>query len=277
MSKKLDMVGRSTGVAPTVHKTDPGLLKGWQNVALIGCGGNGSQMLTKLARLHFTLCAADLKNRLMVYAFDPDKVTRANVGRQMFSPSDIGHYKATVLINRINGYYGGVDWVAVPQEYNLDTEVVQSAMRPDLAISCVDSAKARRELETLFLSSEHLTPTYWLDLGNGRDLGQVVLGQPGVEGGLPTVMDIFPEMRDPNCPEDNDEPSCSVADALTRQALFVNDFMSTAAALLCDNLLRVGELRHHAYFINMATGQMNPKPVPAVAGNALAKTRRKVA
>jgi PRTRC genetic system ThiF family protein len=68
-------------------------------VDLIGCGGNGSQMLTGLARLDRALRALGHPG-LVVTAWDPDTVSEANVGRQLFSPSDVGLNKATVLVHR---------------------------------------------------------------------------------------------------------------------------------------------------------------------------------
>lgn len=62
-------------------------------VNLIGAGGTGSQVLTGLARLDVTLRALGHPG-LFVTLYDPDIVTEANIGRQLFGYSDMGLNKA---------------------------------------------------------------------------------------------------------------------------------------------------------------------------------------
>ena len=83
------------------------------SVALIGCGGIGSTMLSCLAKLHHVLVKLD-KPGLQVTVFDDDVVSESNIGRQLFSEADIGDNKAICLVNRINRCYG-LSWEAIPQ------------------------------------------------------------------------------------------------------------------------------------------------------------------
>ncbi|MBO8471748.1 MAG: ThiF family adenylyltransferase, partial [Bacteroidetes bacterium] len=62
-------------------------------VNVIGAGGTGSQVLTCLARFDTALRGLGHPG-LFVTVYDPDTVTEANIGRQLFSPSDIGLNKA---------------------------------------------------------------------------------------------------------------------------------------------------------------------------------------
>ena len=49
-----------------------------------------------------------------------------------------------------------------------------------MVITCVDTAKARRELHKGLWADRYMDMTkYWLDCGNLATVGQVVLGQPG--------------------------------------------------------------------------------------------------
>ena len=73
-----------------MHTIHPSLLRGQVSVALVGCGGVGSQVLTGLARLHKALVSLGHPGGLHVTAFDPDTVSESNVGRQLFSPADVG-------------------------------------------------------------------------------------------------------------------------------------------------------------------------------------------
>jgi PRTRC genetic system ThiF family protein len=114
---------------------------------------------------------------LTVTVYDPDTVSPFNVGRQLFYSTDIGMNKAEVLVGRVNMAYG-TKWKAVASEFDAGT----STRRPDIVITCVDTASARRELhKTLWKDNYMESTSYWLDCGNLATVGQVVLGQPGKE------------------------------------------------------------------------------------------------
>src|SRR6266705_115733 len=85
-------------------------------VKVLGCGGSGSQMLQALARINVSLLALGHPG-LIVQAWDPDKVTEANLGRQLFSKADLEQYKAKILIERINRFYG-FNWQAFPLRWD---------------------------------------------------------------------------------------------------------------------------------------------------------------
>lgn len=271
-----------------LHRVDLELLQNVVRVKLIGAGGNGSQMLNGLVQLHLGMKALGHPSGLVVETYDPDKVTDANVGRQLFSPADVGQYKAIVLTHRLNMFYG-LNWKAFPYAY--EGPKFSPNMAPDVTdilITCVDTARARREIgraidRTTNGGLKGLTPRYWLDLGNQRFIGQVILGQPNhhptptkerVRIGpsvkvpdmwqtprLPTVLDLNPELKAEDYQEDN-TPSCSLAEALEKQSLYVNRHVSCWALSLLETMFRTGSLEHHAYFINLETGRVNPRPVP---------------
>jgi PRTRC genetic system ThiF family protein len=231
-------------------------------VRVIGCGGNGSQMLTGLARLDHALRALGQEG-LHLTAVDPDTVSPANVARQMFYPADVGHPKATVLINRINSAFG-LDWSAEPRPFS------RQDGRTNFLITCVDTRSARRQIERSITTpagfSGNPTPTYWLDLGNRQEDGQVILGQPAGnkkwradKSRLPTVTELLPEIIKPGR-EDN-TPSCSLAEALEKQHLFVNQAVTTAALQILWQLLRTGQIDWHGAFINLRTGRTAPLAV----------------
>ena len=241
-------------------------------VTLIGCGGTGSQVLTCLARIHSCLQAIGHPG-LFVMAYDADIVTQANIGRQLFSPSETGLNKAIALISRLNRFFGTA-WDAVPEEYNK-----QTAVSGNITISCVDSVKARiaiskklntftREYKSRYAES-YLKPYYWMDFGNTRDSGQVVLGtlldikQPKSRKyktvpSLPTISERF----DLTVVDETDSgPSCSQAEALRKQNLFIN---SSLAQMGCDfiwRLLSEGMIDKAGLYLNLKTSNMNPMPL----------------
>jgi PRTRC genetic system ThiF family protein len=105
---------------------------------------------------------------------------------------------------------------------------------------------------------------YWLDLGNNASSGQFILGQPKNSANkrkgkrrLPTVTELFPEIAAPG-KKDDDQPSCSAAEALTRQEPFINQNLAYQALGMLTRLLRHGALTYHGGFCNLSTGQVVP-------------------
>src|SRR6185295_11263117 len=85
-------------------------------IALIGAGGNGSEVIDILANLHFVLLRTGHKHGLAVTIFDDARVTDSNRARQRFWPCDVGQYKSVVLANRYNLAMGTV-WHGVPERF----------------------------------------------------------------------------------------------------------------------------------------------------------------
>ena len=268
-----------------IHPLPPDFADRSLCVAVAGAGGTGSQVLSGLARMHLALTALGHPG-LNVYAFDPDTVTEANVGRQLFSPSDLGANKAVVLINRLNCFFN-LNWHAIPSRYHAGVAATREcAGNIDFLIGCVDSAAARRDLaKTKF--------RYWLDLGNTDKKGQVILGTrtrpKRVALGVPLtkvlggnaslsahqmvkyqqyhtpprpklVTEIFPELMNRRLKEDT-TPSCSLAEALERQDLLINQSVATFGLQLLWQFIREGGLNIHGYFVNLETGRVTPLPI----------------
>lgn len=229
-------------------------------VALIGCGGNGAQMLMGLASLDTALRAISSRS-LHVTVVDDDIVTEANLGRQPFYRCDLGNSKAHTLTERIN-LANGLAWHAVHGRAPDAIDVTGA----DILITCVDTASARRALGAELATSSK-APAYWMDLGNRASDGQVIIGCPaspnrGARHRLPTDLEYFPELADESLPEDH-APSCSVAEALERQSLFVNRIIASHALALLFDLLGRGSIGHAGAFINLGSGRCAPIPLPA--------------
>lgn len=95
-----------------IHYTDNYLLKPYHPVTvfIIGAGGTGSQVITNLARMDTALQASGHPG-LHVTLFDPDTVTQANIGRQLFSEAELGMNKAIAAVTRVNRFFGTA-WMA---------------------------------------------------------------------------------------------------------------------------------------------------------------------
>ena len=109
-------------------------------VNLIGAGGTGSQVLTCLARLDVTLRALGPPG-LSVTLYDPDIVSGTNIGRQLFSDSDIGLNKAKCLITRVNNFFGN-DWKAEPRPYPSVLKEVKRDEIANITVTCTDNIKS---------------------------------------------------------------------------------------------------------------------------------------
>lgn len=253
------------------HVLDASLLDKRVQIYLIGVGGNGAQMATCLARLDLAIKALGHPYGLHVTAFDGDRVSEANVGRQIYSPADIGRFKSMVTIHRLNQFYG-LDWIAHPCRYEDFERGVIRRPSADLIVSCVDTRSARQALHAyLFEDSGHCH--YWLDLGNTEATAQVVLGEaPGrwdkhhanQSPRLPCVTELFPELLDTSV-IDTDTPSCSVSMSLASQGLFVNDVTVRYAAQLLYELFSKGRIRQHGVLINLDSKRSGPIDVDPTA------------
>lgn len=235
------------------HMVHSAILSRTARILVIGAGGNGSAMLSALATLNHAIRELGHPG-LSVMAMDGDTVSPSNVGRQGFYPCDIGEFKTDVLIQRINMGFG-TDWGSVPQMFGGE---VSREFRPDMVISCVDSRRARSLIAKSFREG------YYMDLGNNASSGQVVVGEfykhAGNEVRLPHAVDLFPEIADTALPED-DQPSCSMAEALERQNLFINRMVAGWASELLWQMFRYGRLRFHGNFVNLSSGRVAPIPV----------------
>lgn len=227
-------------------------------VCVIGAGGTGSQVLTGLAQLNMAMLALGHPGGLDVEVWDDDHVSEANVGRQMFFPADVGLPKATVMVNRINMTLGTA-WKATVKRF-----CPSQAFTADLVVGCVDNRASRKSiLETL--QESHGTKL-WLDIGNNLDSGQVVLGEVQSKHSkeaktLPHAAELFPEIVDDSLDAEDDVPSCSLAESLEKQALFVNRGVALYALNILWQLFRYGEIDHHGVFVNLKTGRSNPIPI----------------
>lgn len=256
-----------------VHYIDSYLLNPQHpvTVSLIGVGGTGSQVLTNLARLDVTLRALN-HSGLFVTVYDPDIVTESNIGRQLFGCSDIGLNKAQCLVTRLNNFFGN-DWRAVPNLYPSDIKSMRKDDVSNITISCTDNIKSRLDIWKVLNACpvseyrDYSSPLYWLDFGNTRTSGQVVLGTVPAKIKQPKSIQYIPVgslkvitryVKYAHIKESDSGPSCSLAEALEKQDLFIN---STLAQLGCDllwKMFRHGMLEHHGLYLNLATMKVNP-------------------
>ena len=247
---------------------DPGINP---SLAVIGCGGTGSALAETLCRM-LTGTAARLT------LVDPDEVEPHNLLRQNFLHQDLGRPKAQALAERLSQQYQR------PIGYSLND--VRHLIRDgepspwDLTICCVDNALARAAVH----QSAHLG-SWILDTGNGREQGQVLLGnisreahlswqnsQPtsyfadGLCLALPAPATQLPELLVPGGDEGHHrDRDCAQAILLSEQSPLVNQAVALAAAQFVYKLF-TNACRSMAVYLDLNRGTV--ATVPATPANA---------
>ncbi|MBP7398212.1 MAG: hypothetical protein KA954_01410 [Chitinophagales bacterium] len=109
-------------------------------------------------------------------------------------------------------------------------------------------------------------PYYWLDIGNLQKTGQCVLGtlhpsyppanDKTAKRTLKNVVQKFPQLK--RIKEEIQGPSCSLAEALEKQDLFINSTIAQFGCNLIWKLIREGSIRYHGCYVNLETLTVNP-------------------
>jgi PRTRC genetic system ThiF family protein len=138
-------------------------------VLVVGAGGTGSAIVLGLPYFDQAMRVWGRAKGLEVVMMDADAVSETNCVHQPFSVSDNGQNKATVLINRINLFWG-TRWRAEPENFSERTLDRINDTSLDLHIACVDKRAARSIIERALTRTRNCT-AYWLDLGNNAASG----------------------------------------------------------------------------------------------------------
>ena len=220
-------------------------------VELIGAGATGSLILSGLVRLHLSMLELEHPQGLAVRCWDPDTITHANIGRQLYVESEIGQNKAVTLITRYNYHYG-LAWCAVPKRFHSDRYYFE---KNAVVIAAVDSRESRKEIHE---NLERYKNVYCIDCGCGKDYGQICIGNGSPE--LPYPWIKHPELIDESKDSEH-RSSCSMADSLERNGLFINQFVATGVLEILWQLFRHGGLDYSELYINLAKGRMTSEVI----------------
>ncbi len=256
---------------PNVHFVDNHLLAPTNPVTinLIGGGGTGCQVLNRLVSMNESLVCLGHPG-IYVRLFDDDIVTKANKGRQIFAESEVGLPKAVALINRTNRFIG-TNWKAHCCKFDKHCPD-QNILRANITISCIDTAKGRFEIASLLQKMDKKTvsndrPIYWMDFGNTKHAGQVILStlskvkQPASKKFnpvpvLPLITKEYKQLL--KSVKDDDQPSCSLAEALNKQDLFINPSLAALGGSLLWSMFREGMIHTRGLFLNLKDLRSQP-------------------
>lgn len=210
---------------------------------------------------------------LQIRLWDHDIITHANLGRQRFAECEIGLHKSVAIINRANRW-AGTNWKAKTRKFGKDSlgKLPENA-NANIYISCVDNVKSRFEIADILNRLNNgkyysNRPYYWLDFGNNQHTGQVILSTVGnirqpnsekyeVVENLPFVTEEFGELLKQS-EQSDDTPSCSLAEALLKQDLFINSSLAQMGCSLLWNLFRNGMTENRGFFLNLKNFHSQP-------------------
>jgi PRTRC genetic system ThiF family protein len=261
-----------------MHFTDSYLLTPTNPVTvnLIGTGGTGSRVLSELATIDTALRALGHAG-LQVSVFDDDTVSEANLVRQRFAAAELGLNKAVARVNNVNRWFG-TNYKAVPYRFiQKNLRHFEGKQYANIFITCCDTVTARLEVAVILKKiaeqprHQREKTYYWMDFGNGRFTGQVILSTVGTfkqpaskkfttVAALPFITDEYGDLLKQS--EDSDDsPSCSAAEALQKQDLFINPALAQMGCELLYQLFRDGMIASKGLFLNLRDLRMQPLSV----------------
>ena len=252
---------------------------------LVGAGGTGSFMAMNLARLIFELKTRGKRAEIVIV--DPDRVEENNIPRSNFCFAEIGANKAETLAKRISQAWG-IETGFVKEGFR--SELLQSAggdwngrssnsNRLVFLVGCVDNHGARRKMhKTVKLHNEQRygdsrPRLWWIDGGNGRDTGQVLIGNrlSGKEvcesAKNSPILSLLPapSLQHPDLLRANknsvvhrgqagDEITCAERIRLGEQSLNVNQRVAVEMAQMLTELLLTQTLKRFATYFDLESG-----------------------
>lgn len=220
---------------------------------MIGAGGNGSELFDGLTKIHNALLALGHPG-LHVTVMDDDIVAEHNIVRQRFWPHEVGVHKSIALVHRANMLLG-TDWTALP--YRFTQEHIASLGKFELIITAVDTLTPRKLIAGACNSAtqQRIRNCLWLDMGVEKKQAQVVLGALSdghLNDPLPNITAHYPAILTQE--ERHSAPSCSAAESLSRQDLFINEAVAGAASQLLWQCFRRGDVPWNGVVIDLDTG-----------------------
>ena len=214
------------------------------NVIVVGCGGTGGFVAEGLARM--------LSPRINLVLIDMDVVEERNLNRQSFTMADVGLFKSEALAKRLAGKYQR------PVQYSM-LPVGAATLPSGIVVGCLDNGPGRQAI------ADHLNKfQWWVDSGNDRNYGQVLIGNSRVEelrpafiGSLCTKLPL-PIIQQPallaQVPR---QRSCTEAVAMDDQSPTINQAM---AALVLEVVRRIieGTCPWEALYLDLEAGTLAP-------------------
>lgn len=238
---------------------------------VVGAGGTGSFVVPAIARLIYELKQQQNKSAEMLIV-DPDVVEANNIPRSNFCFAEVGRFKSQTLAERVATAWGiesGFSCEKFEAEKHLKGSV-NDYRSLTIIVGCVDNYLARREMHRAldeFRGYAEPSRLWWIDGGNGRTSGQVLLGsttkplKPEQYFTGTSICRVLPapSLQHPDLlqPENNDARSavsCSDRVRLSEQGLNVNQRVAIEIVELLTSMLLTRTLKRFAVYFDFETG-----------------------
>lgn len=238
---------------------------------VVGAGGTGSFAVPAIARLIYELKQQQNKSAEMLIV-DPDVVENGNIPRSNFCFAEVGRYKAQTLAERVSTAWGIETSFSCER---LDAEKHLKASSSDyrsltIIVGCVDNHMARREMHRAldeFRSYGDASRVWWIDGGNGKASGQVLIGSitkplkpeqyftgTSICRALPAPSLQHPNLLQPEKIETKSNATCPERIRLGDQSLNVNQRVAIEMAEMLSSLLLLRNLKRFAVYFDLETG-----------------------
>lgn len=237
---------------------------------LVGAGGTGGFLIGAIARLMCEIEKTSSKKTSCTIV-DDDIVEEKNIPRQNFQFSDVGLPKSQTLALRYS-LATGCKIDAISRSFNAALfRELKHWRNLTVIIGCVDNAAARKEINSCLSNSwEQVPNTWWLDCGNHKSSGQVLLGssdnfeidrafddpkRPNYCTNLPSPALVHPELLQA-LPEELETAPVSCAELVRKnqQSLFVNQQVAAIASDYLLALTLTGGLQKFATYFHTPSG-----------------------
>ena len=244
---------------------------------LIGAGGTGSFAAMNLARLAFEMRRTGKAVEMTV--IDPDIVESGNIPRSNFCAAEIGRFKAQTLAERITLAWG-LEVAYSNEKLSFEKHIKSNRngyKELTVLIGCVDNHLARREIhraleEANKYNSNNAPECWWIDGGNGKSSGQVLIGSEAkrekpenhfssstICKKLPAPSVVHPELlENQEIPtrraEKSERLSCAERIARGEQSLNINSRVAVEIGEMLTELLLTNSLRRFATYFDLESG-----------------------
>lgn len=243
-------------------------------VIQVGAGGTGSFAALAIARFMYQLKEAGKVSELLIV--DPDRVESGNIPRSNFCEAEIGSFKAQTLAKRITLAWG-LECRYANEAFDAESHLKQSSgdyRTLTVILGCVDNHLARREMHSTVekyqgYRSEDAANIWWIDGGNGKFSGQVLIGSntkqlktakllvgSSICRSLPAPSLVHPELLTDL--EKETRPlaplSCPDRIRLGEQSLNINQRVAVEIGEMLTAMFLTRNLRRFATYFDLETG-----------------------
>lgn len=240
----------------------------------VGAGGTGSFAALAIARLIYELKESGREVDLLIV--DPDRVESGNIPRSNFCGAEIGSFKTQTLSKRI-ALAWGLECHYANESFDAEIHLKHSASdyrSLTVIVGCVDNHIARQEIHRAVeqfqgYQSNETPNVWWVDGGNGRYSGQVLIGSTtkrlkpenhfvgsSICRSLPAPSLIHPELL---IDQENEKRllspvSCPERIRLGEQSLNINQRVAIEIAEMLTSMFLARNLKRFATYFDLETG-----------------------